>query len=180
MEWNLRNYLLILLVMINFFCKKPFEEKIQKGDIYNPNFTYYSNQDIEEIFNLLKIMFRSVEKKDLSLITNYIDQEKGIYTDLKAWKSKQDFLVEIKDPESYLNSVYLNSENLKKITNDSTQISLYDLIKKSQKIKADFYFTTDSDCEVKLIIMEKPEESYRFNNPYFIKINNRWFIYRLF
>ncbi|GIX41293.1 MAG: hypothetical protein KatS3mg129_1026 [Leptospiraceae bacterium] len=176
---NLQNYLLLLLVLLNF-CTKPFSQKLEIGEIYNPNFTEYKIEDIDQIYLILTRMFNAIEKKDLSLIKDFISEEKGIYVDLKAWKSRKDFLNEIQQPDSYINNVYLHTDSLIKETNDTTQISLYDLIKESKKIKADFYILTDRDCEVKLIILDNPKESYRFNNPYFIKIKDKWYIYRLF
>jgi len=114
------------------------------------------------------------------LIQDSILEEKGIYTDLKSWKSKKDFLKEIQQKDSYINNIYLNTNNLIQTTNDPTQISLYDLIRNSRQIKTDFFILTEEECEVKLIIIDNPQESYRFNNPYFIKFNNTWYIYRLF
>ncbi len=179
MEKILRNYLLIFLLLFNF-CTKPFSQKLILGDIYNPNFTSYKQKDIEEIFRILTDFFNAIEKKDLMLIQDYILEEKGIYTDLKSWKSKKDFLKEIQQKDSYINNIYLNTNNLIQTTNDPTQISLYDLIRNSRQIKTDFFILTEEECEVKLIIIDNPQESYRFNNPYFIKYNNTWYIYRLF
>lgn len=180
-----KNLLICLLVLgINGFiqCKKitPFEEKLIKGDVYNPNFQDYTIQDIESIYSILKSIFNLIQNKNLKPIENYIHPEKGIYIDLKAHKTKEEFIKEVENPNSFLNLIYLNTDELKKYTKDETQISLYDLIKTSNKIKADFYIITNEDCEVKFTILEKPSESYRFNNPYFIRINNIWYLYRLF
>lgn len=113
-------------------------------------------------------------------IGEYIHQEKGIYIDLKAYKTKDEFFKELENKNGYLYMIYLNTDLLKKYTQDNTQISLYDLIDFYTAIKADFFIITKEDCEVKFTILENPTESYRFNNPYFIKINNRWYLYRLF
>lgn len=179
---NLLICLLVLWVSGFIECKKstPFEEKIIKGDVYNPNFQDYTIQDIDSIYLILRLIFRSIQNKDLRQVENYIHPEKGVYIDLKAHKTKKEFIKEIENPNSFLNLIYLKTDELKKYTKDETQISLYDLIKTSNKIQADFYIITNEDCEVKFTILEKPSESYRFNNPYFIKINEVWYLYRLF
>jgi hypothetical protein len=116
------------------------------GDIYNPNFTSYKQKDIDEIFRILTDFFNAIEKKDLMLIQDYILEEKGIYTDLKSWKSKKDFLKEIQQKDSYINNIYLNTNNLIQTTNDPTQLSLYDLIQNSRQIKTDFFILTEEEC----------------------------------
>lgn len=176
-----KNWLIYLLILWVINCStKTFSDKLILGEIYNPNFTEYQSKDIEEIYLILQNMFYAIEKKNLMLFTDFISEEKGIYVDLKAWKSKEDFIKEIQNENSYINNIYLYTDHLIKATNDLSQISLYDLIKKSKNIKADFYILTPSDCEVKLIILDNPKESYRFNNPYFIKLNQKWYVYRLF
>ncbi|MFN3603682.1 MAG: hypothetical protein ACK4UJ_03100 [Leptonema sp. (in: bacteria)] len=179
MEKNLLICFLVLWIStIN--CKKPFDEKLVKGDVFNINFQEYSNQDIENIFFILKSLFKLIQKKDLTPIMDFIAQEKGIYIDLKAHKTKEEVMKDLENKNSYLNLIYLDSKKLKEHTKDESQISLYELIDIYSTIKADFFIITPEDCEVKLTILENPSESYRFNNPYFIKINNHWYIYRLF
>ncbi len=180
MEKNLVICLLGLWISGVIFCKKPFEEKILRGDVYNPNFQEYTNQDIDEIFLILKSMFRMIQKKDLHNLERLIHPEKGIYIDLKAHKTKKEFLIELENQSGYLSMIYLNTKLLREHTKDNHQISLYDLIDSYSAIKADFFIITPEDCEVKFTILENPSESYRFNNPYFIKINNQWYLYRLF
>ncbi len=177
---NLQIYLLMFLVLLSFFCKKSFKEKLILGEIYNPNMIQYSEKDVLQVFEILKDMFYAVEKKDLNLISHYIAPDKGVFIDLKAHKTKEEFLKEVHNSESYLNAVYLNTEKLVQKTNDPHQISLYQLIRNANSIKADFYILTPSEIEVKLILIDSPKESYRFNNPYFIKIDQKWYIYRLF
>lgn len=180
MAKNLQICLLAFLVMIDVFCKNPFKEKLVLGEVYNPNLIEYQQEDIGEVFNILKDIFHSLEKKDLNLISKYISEEKGVFVDLKAFKTKQEFLKEINNPGSYIHAVYLNTNKLIEITKDPGQISIYDLLKRARSIKAEFYVLTPYDIEVKLILIDNPKESYRFNNPYFIKIDHTWYIYRLF
>lgn len=180
MAKNLRIYLLMFLVLINLYCRKSFREKLIMGNIYNPNFIEYSQDDVLQVYDLLKNMFDSIEKKDLQHISNYISLEKGIFIDLKAFKTKQEFINEINNPDSFINAIYLDTKKLIEKTNDPQQISLYQLIENSNTIKAEFYILTPVDIEVKLILVDLPKESYRFNNPYFVKVHDKWYIYRLF
>lgn len=177
---NLQIYLLMFLVLINLYCRKSFNEKLIMGNIYNPNFIDYSQKDVLQVFGLLKNMLNSIEKKDLGLISDDISFEKGIFIDLKAFKTKQEFINEVNNPDSFINAIYLDSKKLIQKTNDPHQISLYQLIENSNTIKAEFYILTPVDIEVKLILVDLPKESYRFNNPYFVKIHDKWYIYRLF
>ncbi len=176
-----QNYLAILVINILIFChqQKNFDEKLIIGKVYNPYFIDYSEDDINKIQLILKDIFLSIEKKKLQKIPDYVHPTKGVYSDLKSFKTKEEFIQEINNPDSFLYNYYTNTKKLKEITNDPGQISLFDLIHQNQKIQMDFYFVSNNECEIKLTILDNEKESYRFNNPYFIKVDSEWFIYRI-
>ncbi|MCS7204702.1 MAG: hypothetical protein NZ853_03310 [Leptospiraceae bacterium] len=153
------------------------------GDIIPITIKTFDQKETEHVFSLLKLMFMSVDNQDFTPIFPYVSERKGIFIDLKSWKSKEDFIKEITDKNSFLFSYYCNTQNLRKITNDENQTSLLDLLKKTHQIKADFYLISETEMELKIHLLDMPHESYRFNNPYFIKEikeQNHWYIYRLF
>jgi hypothetical protein len=166
-------------------CCKPdrFAERLVTGQSYNrSNQEVNREQDRKEIFGLLQNMFEAVEKKDLSDLNRMIHAEKGVWIDLKARKTAAEFAADLANPDGYVNTYYLNTDALRRKTGETDQLSIGDLIAESDRIRADLFFQED-ECEVRLTI-ERPErlssQSYRFNNPYFIRQDGRWYLYRLF
>ncbi|MBW7856772.1 MAG: hypothetical protein H3C43_00335 [Leptonema sp. (in: Bacteria)] len=182
------NLLLSISLITGFLliaCFKPtqFEDRLELGEVMNRSNEQVSRpEDVKQITYILRDIFDSIQEKDLSRLPNYVNSNKGIWVDLKAEKTMSEFEQDIANPLGYVNVYYLNTNELQNRTNDTTQKSIYDLINSSKKINADFFFQ-QNECEVRLTIQDPKEltdESYRFNNAYFIENNGKWFLYRLF
>jgi len=142
--------------------------------------TAEQSEEAESIIKILEKIHEGIISNDLSILTNYVNSEKGIYIDLKAHKSFVEMSNQIKDENSYLNIFFLNTQKLKEITKDSNQISIKDILSGQKHIRIELYFNEKNDeCEAKIILQKKKDLDYRLNNPYFIKINKKWYIYRL-
>lgn len=178
-------FLFSIICILLITCSKPtqFEDRLVLGSVLDrTNQETTRPEDVKQITYILRDIFDSIQRRDLSQLPNYVNPEKGIWVDLKAEKTMAEFEQDIANPLGYVNVYYLKTTELQNRTNDNTQKSLYDLINDSTKIKADFFFQ-HNECEVRFTIQEPKElteESYRFNNAYFIENNGKWFLYRLF
>jgi len=173
---------MIFIVIGSCSRSASFAERLTIGKVLDrSNQSISKDNDVKEINHILSTVYHAIEIKDLSVLSDLIDAERGIWVDLKAHKTKNEFVTDIADYNGYVNSYYLNTAAIKARTGEKDQKSLYDVISESQLIKADFFFQGD-ECEVRFTI-EKPEsmtdESYRFNNAYFVKDNGKWFLFRL-
>ena len=137
-------------------------------------------EDSKAIVQILESIHHGILNNDLSIILNHVNKEKGIFIDLKAQKTYSELNAQIKDQESYLNTFFLNTDKLKETTNSPDQISIKDILKAQKVINIELFFNkTNDECEVKLNLKKKKNLNYRLNNPYFIKVKNKWYIYRL-
>lgn len=175
----------IVLLLMAIGCDRPqnFRDRLVTGSVLNRSNEAISRAaDVKEITGMLQRMFTGIQNENLSDLNGMVHREKGIWIDLKAKKTAEAFSADLADPDGYVNTYYLDTEGLRRRTNDVDQKSLRDVIQESERIRADLFFQGD-ECEVRLTI-EKPEamesQSYRFNNAYFIKEEGRWYLYRLF
>jgi len=137
-------------------------------------------EDSKAVIQILESIHQGIQNNDLSVILNHANKEKGIYIDLKAHKTYSELTAQIKDKDSYLNTFFLNTDKLKKTTNSPDQISIKDILSAQKIINVElFYNKTYDECEAKLNLKKNKNLNYRLNNPYFIKVKNKWYIYRL-
>lgn len=135
--------------------------------------------DAEQIMVLLRSVFSAIESKDLSSLPAMVHPRRGIYTDLKVLRTTAEFAADIRNPEGYVNTYYILGDRLRQHTGDTGQKSLREVLSSADQVRADLYFDGD-ECEVRLTILgEQSAESYRFNNPYFVKQADRWYLFRL-
>lgn len=158
----------------------PFASRLTLGNQINEAGTPANRPaDTEQIMALLRSVFGAIESKDLSSLPGMVHPGRGIYTDLKVLRTPAEFAADIQNAEGYVNTYYILGDRLRQHTEDAGQKSLREVIASVDQVRADLYFDGD-ECEVRLTILgDQSAESYRFNNPYFVKQADRWYLFRL-
>ncbi len=139
-----------------------------------------TNKDSEQIINILRKLVVAVEEKNASKIVKYISKEKGAYLDVKGLWDYERILEEIKKEDSYLEVYFFNHEKLVKQKQSENVLTVLELLEKSGGIEVDLFFESSTACEGKLRFKKNKKLEKDMNNPYFLKVNGKWFVYRLF
>ncbi len=150
---------------------------------------YGANSDIdaeraaqaEQVRALLEKLVGMVDRRDLRALPGEVSRDAGLFVDVKAHRSYADLERELKDPEGYLNTFYLDSAKLAAKQNDPESLAVRDILRLTRTVRADLYMNRQGDyCEVKLHLVDAPGKSYYLNNPVFIKESGRWYVAQLF
>ena len=167
--------------------EKVGEEKIERKSSQTISY----KKDLKQITQLLAKLSKSISEQNPSLLLSLIHPEQGVYVDLKAHWSYKRLQKEIgitkraskvmnKKPANYLSTaIYLG-------TKDGT--SLYEVLQLTKQIEVDYYLQINpkskkyslQSCELKLHLTDEPDASYQLNNPVFLLLDNKWYLYRLF
>ncbi len=139
-----------------------------------------TRQDSEQIINILRKLVIAVEEKNASKIVKYISKEKGAYLDVKGLWNYESILQEIKKEDSYLEVYFFDHEKLVKQKQSENVLTVGELLQKSGGIEVDLFFESSTACEGKLRFKKNKKLEKDMNNPYFLKVKGKWYIYRLF
>jgi hypothetical protein len=160
----------------NSSSKTKIHSNIQTGRVYGES----SSQDIREIRAALLLVINSLETENFLEISNLIHEKEGIWIDLKAKWTRQQFLKDAEDSNGYLHTYFLNTDNLKKKRNSSQAISVRDVLRESGGLIVDYYFETFEECELDLHFVSGNRLESHLINPIFRKIDGKWYLVRFF
>lgn len=137
--------------------------------------------EAEQVRVLLEKLVGMVDRRDLSELPREVSRDAGLFVDLKAHRTYADLELELKNPDGYLNTYYLDSAKLAAKKNDPNSLAVRDVLRLTRTVRADLFLNRDGDyCEVKLHLVDAPAKSYYLNNPVFIKEAGRWYVAQLF
>jgi hypothetical protein len=153
--------------------------ELKKGTTYNVG-SIKKDSSESQITEILQILVNETIEKNYSSIFNHISKEKGIYIDLKSWKSREEFVDLLKLENNYIEIYFFTTEKLSKEKRTIDVRTVRDLLILSSGLTADLYFESDSSCEVKLQFLSNKQFESELNNPYFIKLDGKWYLHRLF
>ncbi len=140
--------------------------------------------DVEAAVDLLEELIAMVDRRDLAALPEHVNQERGLYVDLKAHREFADIAADVRNPSGYLNTYYLDTEALRQRSGDPESVAVRDVLRLSRTIIADAYLSrTDSgerQVELRLRLEDAPTKSYYLNNPVFVKDETGWTVFRLF
>jgi hypothetical protein len=139
-----------------------------------------TKKDSEEIINILRSLANAVEDKNALGIVKYISKEKGAYLDVKGLWDYESILKEIQKEDSYLEVYFFDHEKLVKQKQSQNVLTVGELLQKSGGIEVDLFFESKTACEGKLLFKKNKKLEKEMNNPYFLKVNGKWYVYRLF
>ncbi|MCE9596491.1 MAG: hypothetical protein K8S54_00855 [Spirochaetia bacterium] len=179
---------LISLTILTFglqcasFSRVPSFPRLESGRvIFNEGGTRPTKETTDALLHVLRELLLMVEHRDWSKLPDYVSKKKGIYVDLKGYRSFQQLAEDVKDRNGYLYLFYHDTAALRAGTGDKGQIAVRDLVLNAGTIRVDFFMEEGStECEMKLSLEETPKESYRMNQPVFILEDGQWKVYRLF
>ena len=139
-----------------------------------------TDKDSEQIMSILRKLVIAVEEKNATKIVKYISKEKGAYLDVKGLWYYESILEEIKKEDSYLEVYFFDHEKLVKQKQSENVLTVRELIQKSGGLEVDLFFESSTACEGKLRFKKNKKLEKDMNNPYFLKVNGKWYVYRLF
>ena len=130
--------------------------------------------------SILRKLAKAVEEKNASKMVKYISKERGAYLDVKGLWEYKEILEEIKREDSYLEVYFFDHEKLVNQKKSEDVLTVRELLQKSGGIEVDLFFESNTACEGKLKFKKNKKLEKDMNNPYFLKVNGKWYIYRLF
>ncbi|MCE9501975.1 MAG: hypothetical protein K8R21_15955 [Leptospira sp.] len=139
-----------------------------------------SQNSNEEILKIMTQLVSGIIRKDLKDLPGLMNKEKGIYLDLKGLWTYPELERELSLEESYFKTFFFEHDHLVKRKNSQDVRTVRDLLLLSQGIEADFFYENPNSCELKLKFSQNKKFESELNNPYFLKINGKWYVYRLF
>ncbi|WCL48097.1 hypothetical protein [Leptospira sp. GIMC2001] len=135
--------------------------------------------DRTEIEWILRLLAESIIDENLEPVLIHINEEEGIWVDLKAHWTKKQFREEWNEKNGYFQTYFFSTELLRKQKSNTTSLSVKDILLKSEGFSLDFYFESKEECEVDIIFNSSSPLEGDLSNPVFRKIGNRWYLYRL-
>lgn len=174
-------YFVFLIFNFTFFnlYANPSQILIELRNIYTDG-NKISPEDSKQILQILRNLTSAVEEQNASKIVQNISPQKGAYLDVKGLWEYQNILEEIKKEDSYLEVYFFNHKKLVKQKKSTNVLTVRELLQKSGGIKVDLFFESKTSCEVKLKFKKNKKLEKDMNNPYFLKVDGKWYVYRLF
>ena len=160
----------------------PGGPKLVPGEVYweAPHSAEERERLVREITEKLGRIFALVEAGELERLPEFVSRERGLYVDLKAHQTYERLLSEVTEKEGYLQMFYLDTEALREYTEDGTRLSVRDLLRLTKEVRVEYFVEDEDTCELRLHLTDRPDLDYFLNNPYFIREDGDWKIYRLF
>lgn len=133
------------------------------------------------VLDRLREIVAMLDRKDLSELPRLVSPGKGLYVDLKAHRTRDWVIADLRKPTGYIHTHYLNTETLQQRTEESSQLAVRDILRLTRVLTADVYLQEDGlQCELRLRLEDAPSKSYYLNNPVFVFEGDQWLVYRLF
>ena len=136
--------------------------------------------DTGAMLAILRELVRMVDAQNLKDLPQFVSREQGLWVDVKAHRSYAELLREVGRRDGYLQKFFLDSEQLRRSTKDERSMSVRDVLRHTDTVRADFYMLSDGSCEVELFLEQYPAYKYHLNQPAFVKEGNTWKLLRLF
>lgn len=153
---------------------------VQKGKVFLAAHRADHTKDGKEILSLLNRLVEGTVRGDLSFLPEIVSPKEGIYLDLKGHWTRDQLIQELRSSNNYFQTYFFDRELLKKQKNSEDVRTVRDLFLLAGGVDADLYFEGTNACEVKLRFRENSELQSELINPYFIKSEGKWVLYRLF
>lgn len=169
-----------LFLIIIFTCQTLPELdgslNVSKGTVYGKA----HETDKQEIEALFQKMVQAVLNKNLLEISNDIHPKQGIWVDLKAQWTKEEFVKSFEEVDNYFEIYFYSTNKLRQKKQNDSSWSVRDILILSRGIRIDYYFDAKDECELDLLFEANQELEGDLANPVFRKQGGRWYIYRLF
>ncbi|XDD52043.1 hypothetical protein AB3N59_13985 [Leptospira sp. WS92.C1] len=150
------------------------------GKIFLAGHTGDHTKDTPEILFLMKILITDTINQDFSKLHEIVSPKDGLLLDLKGTWSREEIRKELKKSGNYFATYFFDRELLKKQKNSENVRTVRDLFLLSGGIEAEFYYESLTECELKLRFKDNIELEKELLNPYFKKVQGKWYLHRMF
>ncbi|MEI1278832.1 hypothetical protein V6Z05_10930 [Leptospira venezuelensis] len=185
-----RGLLLLILLQIScvtkgetsLFAKRSPEiaPVVTKGKVFLAGHTGEHSNDTEEILKLVQRLVSGTISRDLNFLPEIVSKKDGIYLDIKGNWTREQLIQEIATADNYFRIYFFDRDLLEKQKNSKDVRTVRDLLLSSGGIEVDFYYESKNACELKLKFKENQKLERELINPYFIKQDGKWYLFRLF
>ena len=149
--------------------------------IYDPSSKPPNAATVADILSRLQTLVGMVHTRDWRGLPAMVSTKKGLYVDLKGFRTHSQIVADVSDPGSYIYTFYHDTNRLREATRDPGQVCVRDVLLMSSQITADIFMEEgDQEVELQLHVDDAPGQSYRLNHPVFILADGQWKVYRLF
>ncbi|MGJ4789056.1 hypothetical protein EHQ52_18510 [Leptospira koniambonensis] len=183
---------LLLIILLQFSCITRGESSLSakrspeipptvtQGKVFLAGHTGEHSKDTEEILKLVQRLVSGTISKDLNFLPEIVSKKDGIYLDIKGNWTREQLIQELSKSDNYFRIYFFDRDLLEKQKNSTDVRTVRDLFLSSGGIEVDFYYESKSACELKLKFKENQKLERELINPYFIKQDGKWYLFRLF
>ncbi|MBM9576396.1 hypothetical protein JWG45_04430 [Leptospira sp. 201903070] len=154
--------------------------EIRAGKIFLAGHTGDHGKDTPEILLIMKSLVDDTVGRDFSKLPERVSPKDGLLLDLKGIWTREQIAKELQKKENYFQTYFFDRELLKKQKNSENVRTVRDLFLLSGGIEAEFYYESLTECELKLRFKDNIELEKELLNPYFKKVQGKWYLHRMF
>ncbi|EMY78033.1 hypothetical protein LEP1GSC060_1769 [Leptospira weilii serovar Ranarum str. ICFT] len=183
---------LVFGLILTFTCKSSSEREmfltetdlkspeIRAGKVFLAGHTGDHSKDTPEILQLIKTLVEDTIGKDFSKLPDRVSPKDGLLLDLKGIWTREEIKKELSQKGNYFETYFFDRELLKKQKNSENVRTVRDLFLLSGGIEVEFYYESMTECELKLGFKNNIELGKELLNPYFKKVQGKWYLHRMF
>ncbi|RHX96358.1 hypothetical protein DLM76_01130 [Leptospira yasudae] len=154
--------------------------EIRAGKVFLAGHTGDHKLDTPEILQLMKTLVDDTVRKDFSKLGDQVSPKDGLLLDLKGIWTREEIKKELLKKGNYFETYFFDRELLKKQKNSENVRTVRDLFLLSGGIEIEFYYESMTECELKLRFKDNIELEKELLNPYFKKVQGKWYLHRMF
>ncbi|WP_061278576.1 hypothetical protein [Leptospira interrogans] len=185
-------HVLLLGLILTFYCSFALEREtflaetnlkapeIWVGKIFLAGHTVDHKKDTSEILRLIQTLVKDTVAKDYSKLSDQVSPKEGLLLDLKGIWTREEIKKELSKKGNYFETYFFDRELLKKQKNSENVRTVRDLFLLSGGIEIEFYYESMTECELKFRFKENTEWEKELINPYFKKVQGKWYLHRMF
>ncbi|ANH01347.2 MULTISPECIES: hypothetical protein [Leptospira] len=154
--------------------------EIRAGKIFLAGHTGDHSKDTAEILLLIKNLVEDTVGKNFSKLPDRVSPKDGLLLDLKGIWTREEIQKELSKKGNYFETYFFERELLKKQKNSENVRTVRDLFLLSGGIEVEFYYESMTECELKLKFKDNIQLEKELINPYFKKVQGKWYLHRMF
>ncbi|EMM71220.1 hypothetical protein LEP1GSC038_3078 [Leptospira weilii str. 2006001855] len=154
--------------------------EIRAGKIFLAGHTGDHSKDTAEILLLIKNLVEDTVGKNFSKLPDRVSPKDGLLLDLKGIWTREEIKKELSKKGNYFETYFFERELLKKQKNSENVRTVRDLFLLSGGIEVEFYYESMTECELKLKFKDNIQLEKELINPYFKKVQGKWYLHRMF
>ncbi|WP_244245564.1 hypothetical protein [Leptospira kemamanensis] len=150
---------------------------ISLGTVYGKGITNFDRTIL--LFQIKQLLFDLCEGHFHHLLP-FVDKETGLFVDAKGYWTLDEVKADLSDPNGYFALYYFNSSKLNEKKGSSGNLTVREVFSQAGTVFVDLYVSSSEEVEMKFRFPKDPELERYLINPNFIKIQNTWYLHRMF